>query len=236
MSAHTPAAAAAAAADLAAGAVVQFLEAAVHTVLRARSVYSPSLFESRRLYGIVVTQCRHPGVCGYVGTVLSNLQVRGRGGWQTSTCCCCCCCCSFIHAQCALSCMIVATCRHTQPRAATMAGVPTTPALTCVCVRGLPRVLQPLLRQDTLQELVVAFYEPSGSLNSKCSFIVQVRPRGHTARRGGATQPRTHARASHTAADTAAAGTLPLSCARASAPQRSRQTGRCWSRPSAQHS
>lgn len=58
-------------------AVLEFLEAAIHTVLKSRNVYSPSLFENRRLYGISVSQCRHPGVCSYIGTVLANLKVCG---------------------------------------------------------------------------------------------------------------------------------------------------------------
>lgn len=56
-------------------AILEFLEAAIHTVLKARNVYSPALFENRKLYGITVSQCRHPGVCSYIGTVLSNLGV-----------------------------------------------------------------------------------------------------------------------------------------------------------------
>jgi hypothetical protein len=56
-------------------AVLEFLEAAIHTVLKSRNIYSPSLFENRRLYGISVSQCRHPGVCSYIGTVLGNLRV-----------------------------------------------------------------------------------------------------------------------------------------------------------------
>jgi hypothetical protein len=58
-------------------AVLEFLSAAVHTVLKARNVYSAELFENRRLYGISVSQCRHPDVCLYVGTVLGNLKVGG---------------------------------------------------------------------------------------------------------------------------------------------------------------
>jgi mitotic spindle assembly checkpoint protein MAD2B len=54
---------------------LEFLEAAIHTVLKSRNVYSPHLFENRKLYGISVSQCRHPGVCSYIGTVLGNLKV-----------------------------------------------------------------------------------------------------------------------------------------------------------------
>lgn len=56
-------------------ALLEFLEAAVHTLLKSRSVYSEQLFENRRLYGITVSQCRHPDVCSYIGTVLSSLKV-----------------------------------------------------------------------------------------------------------------------------------------------------------------
>lgn len=56
-------------------AVLEFLSAAVHTVLKARNVYTAELFENRRLYGISVSQCRHPDVCLYVSTVLGNLKV-----------------------------------------------------------------------------------------------------------------------------------------------------------------
>lgn len=56
-------------------ALLEFLEAAVHTVLKSRNVYSPALFENKKLYGVSVSQCRHPGVCSYIGTVLSGLKV-----------------------------------------------------------------------------------------------------------------------------------------------------------------
>jgi hypothetical protein len=59
--------------DEAVSALLEFLEAAVHTVIQR--VYSPSLFENRKLYGVSVRQCRHPGVCSYIGTVLGSLKV-----------------------------------------------------------------------------------------------------------------------------------------------------------------
>lgn len=60
--------------DEAASALLEFLEAAVHTVIQR--VYSPSLFENRKLYGVSVRQCRHPGVCSYIGAVLGSLKVN----------------------------------------------------------------------------------------------------------------------------------------------------------------
>jgi hypothetical protein len=65
-------------------AVLEFLSAAVHTVLKARNVYSAELFENRRLYGISVSQCRHPDVCLYIRTVLGNLKVGGNISMHTS--------------------------------------------------------------------------------------------------------------------------------------------------------
>jgi mitotic spindle assembly checkpoint protein MAD2B len=56
-------------------ALLEFFEAAVHTVLKSRNVYSPQLFENRRLYGISITKCRHPDVCTYISSVLINLKV-----------------------------------------------------------------------------------------------------------------------------------------------------------------
>jgi hypothetical protein len=42
------------------------------------------------------------------------------------------------------------------------------------CCLLLLLVMQPLLANDTLQELVVAFYDQQGQLTSKVSFIIQV--------------------------------------------------------------
>jgi mitotic spindle assembly checkpoint protein MAD2B len=61
--------------DDAVAVLLEFLEAAIHTVLKSRNIYSPSLFDNKKLYGISVSQCRHPGVCSYIGTVLGNLKV-----------------------------------------------------------------------------------------------------------------------------------------------------------------
>jgi hypothetical protein len=46
--------------------------------------------------------------------------------------------------------------------------------LPAACCLLLLLVMQPLLANDTLQELVVAFYDQQGQLTSKVSFIIQV--------------------------------------------------------------
>ena len=58
-------------------ALCEFLEAAVHTVLRARGPYGPELFERQRLYGVAVARARHPGLGAYISSVIANLKVRG---------------------------------------------------------------------------------------------------------------------------------------------------------------
>ncbi|KAI8469671.1 MAG: DNA-binding protein [Monoraphidium minutum] len=55
-------------------ALCEFLEAAVHTVLRARRAYGPDLFERTRLYGVAVSRARHPGLCTYIASVIANLK------------------------------------------------------------------------------------------------------------------------------------------------------------------
>lgn len=55
-------------------ALCEFLEAAVHTVLRARGPYAPELFERQRLYGIAVSRARHPELSGYIASVITNLK------------------------------------------------------------------------------------------------------------------------------------------------------------------
>jgi hypothetical protein len=58
-----------------ADALLEFLEAAVHTVLHARGLYPPELFERRRLYGsCLCPRARHPGVCAYVASALAALR------------------------------------------------------------------------------------------------------------------------------------------------------------------
>jgi hypothetical protein len=66
---------------LLADALLEFLEAAVHTVLHARGLYPQEVFERRRLYGsCLCPRARHPGVCAYVASALAALRpplVRG---------------------------------------------------------------------------------------------------------------------------------------------------------------
>ncbi|KIZ00227.1 Mitotic spindle assembly checkpoint protein MAD2B [Monoraphidium neglectum] len=55
-------------------ALCEFLEAAVHAVLRARGLYPPELFERARLYGVAVSKARHPGLCGYIASTISHIK------------------------------------------------------------------------------------------------------------------------------------------------------------------
>jgi hypothetical protein len=48
-----------------------FLEAAIHTVLYARGVYPPELFELRRQYNVPVRMARHPALREYVASLLT---------------------------------------------------------------------------------------------------------------------------------------------------------------------
>ncbi len=57
-------------------ALCEFLEAAVHAVLAARGLYSNELFERHRIYSIFVQKARHPELCAYISSVLTNLKVR----------------------------------------------------------------------------------------------------------------------------------------------------------------
>src|SRR5262245_13548373 len=46
--------------------VLQFLEAAVHQVIRARGVYPEELFERRQLFNAAVYMSRHAGLNSYI--------------------------------------------------------------------------------------------------------------------------------------------------------------------------
>lgn len=143
-------------------AVLEFLEAAIHTVLKSRNVYSPSLFENRRLYGISVSQCRHPGVCSYIGTVLANLKVRAAPvSWTPSP--------WQLVQQLSQSCqLLLVNITYVLSFNTCLTGLP------CCVMLGVCLGMQPLLLRDTLQEVVVVFNDADGSPISKCSFIVQV--------------------------------------------------------------
>jgi hypothetical protein len=52
--------------------LIDFLEAAVHTVLHAREIYPPYIFELRNKYNVNVFKCKHPGVIDYIQRVLAN--------------------------------------------------------------------------------------------------------------------------------------------------------------------
>lgn len=136
--------------------LLEFLEAAVHTVLKGRNVYNPSLFDNRRLYGITVSQCRHPDVCSYIGTVLGNLKVEMSLSLPYLKCCA-----LPMHANAGYRCF------HS-------AGLHLL-LWPCMSVSDNPEpYMQPLLVKDTLQELVISFYDSQGTPTSKVSFIIQV--------------------------------------------------------------
>ena len=44
------------------------VEAAIHTILRVRGVYPAEAFTRKQKYSVPVYQCRHPGLCEYIGT------------------------------------------------------------------------------------------------------------------------------------------------------------------------
>lgn len=136
--------------------LLEFLEAAVHTVLKGRNVYNPSLFDNRRLYGITVSQCRHPDVCSYIGTVLGNLKV----GMSLSL--------PYLKF-CALPMHANAGYRYLHSAGLHLLLWP------CMSVSDNPELyMQPLLVKDTLQELLISFYDSQGTPTSKVSFIIQV--------------------------------------------------------------
>jgi mitotic spindle assembly checkpoint protein MAD2B len=55
-----------------------FLEAAIHTVLYARGVYPPELFELRKQYNVPVRMARHPVLRDYIASLLTADQL---GHW-----------------------------------------------------------------------------------------------------------------------------------------------------------
>ncbi|CAM9202921.1 unnamed protein product [Hapterophycus canaliculatus] len=60
--------------------VVEFLEAAIHTLLQARRAYPQDIFERRRKYGVPVWMSRHPELNSYIYQVLirtKSLMERG---------------------------------------------------------------------------------------------------------------------------------------------------------------
>lgn len=61
-------------------AIVEFVQAAVHSVLYYRSIYPRESFERCRLYGIVVYRNRHPDVVRYVEESVQHIigPLRGK--------------------------------------------------------------------------------------------------------------------------------------------------------------
>jgi|688.fasta_scaffold1439644_1 mitotic spindle assembly checkpoint protein MAD2B len=63
--------------DLVVDLCLEFLEAFIHQTLYQREIYSPSLFERRRLYGIAVRRARHPDLVQYIQNIVASLKVSG---------------------------------------------------------------------------------------------------------------------------------------------------------------
>mmetsp|Transcript_27882 Transcript_27882/g.83676 ORF Transcript_27882/g.83676 Transcript_27882/m.83676 type:complete len:207 (-) Transcript_27882:43-663(-) len=53
---------------------VEFLEVAVHAICKERRVYEPSIYGSRRCFGVPVPHARHPDVATYVKESLDALK------------------------------------------------------------------------------------------------------------------------------------------------------------------
>lgn len=51
---------------------IEFIECAVHCVLKARKIYPEGLFEKRMKYGVSIWRCRHPDVAEYIHKVMIN--------------------------------------------------------------------------------------------------------------------------------------------------------------------
>lgn len=55
--------------------LLEFWEAAVHTILYARGLYQPQLFVRERLFRLAVHRARHPALISYIASALSELKV-----------------------------------------------------------------------------------------------------------------------------------------------------------------
>jgi mitotic spindle assembly checkpoint protein MAD2B len=54
--------------------LIEFLECVVHTVLRQRNIYPPSVFEKKLKYGVGIWKSRHPDINSYITRVLTNAR------------------------------------------------------------------------------------------------------------------------------------------------------------------
>jgi mitotic spindle assembly checkpoint protein MAD2B len=50
----------------------EFIECAVHCILKSRKIYPDVLFEKRMKYGVSIWRCRHPAVSEYIEKVMKN--------------------------------------------------------------------------------------------------------------------------------------------------------------------
>jgi hypothetical protein len=62
--------------DLVLDLCLEFLQAFIHQALYQREIYSSSLFERRRLYGIVIRRARHPELAQYIQEIVASLKVK----------------------------------------------------------------------------------------------------------------------------------------------------------------
>lgn len=54
----------------------EFIEAAIHTTIHARQLYSPELFERCKIYNILfISKSRHPQLNQYISSVVAKLKV-----------------------------------------------------------------------------------------------------------------------------------------------------------------
>lgn len=50
----------------------EFIECAVHCILKSRKIYPDALFEKRMKYGVSIWRCRHPDIAQYIEKVNKN--------------------------------------------------------------------------------------------------------------------------------------------------------------------
>jgi hypothetical protein len=64
--------------------LLEFLEGAIHTAVRARNIYNPEVFERQKLYNIFIGKSRNPQLNEYIASVVHNCRVSLTWGAQTA--------------------------------------------------------------------------------------------------------------------------------------------------------
>lgn len=55
---------------------LEFIEAVIHNLLHHRDLYhNADLFERRKLYDVIIYQCRHPEINAYIKRVVNNTRL-----------------------------------------------------------------------------------------------------------------------------------------------------------------